>query len=237
MKKPAAVHIPIKDYPAEIRPREKLVCLGPEGLSDQELLAIILGTGARDKSALDLAGDILAGGGIIALTNLSIEELSQKKGIGLAKAAQLKAAVELARRLGRHNVGQRRVIQTPQDAFELVRGEMAYLDREHFRVINLNTKNQVLAIDTVSVGSLNASLVHPREVFKLPIKRSAASLILLHNHPSGDTKPSREDQDLTRRLCQAGALLGIEIVDHLIIGQNNYLSMRENGYLLDRLLT
>jgi len=237
LKKRPQAHISLKDYPAEIRPREKLLSLGPEGLSEQELLAILLRTGTREKSALDLAGEVLASGGITALTHLSIEELSLKKGIGLAKAAQLKAAVELARRLGRHKLGHRPVIRTPQDAFELVHPDMAYLDREHFRVINLNTKNQVLAMDNVTVGSLNAYLVHPREVFKLRIKRSTASLILLHNHPSGDTKPSREDQDLTKRLCQAGALLGIDILDHLIIGQNNYFSMKENGYLLDRLLT
>lgn len=237
MRKPTGSHIPIKDYPEEVRPREKLFHAGAEGLSDQELLAILLRSGTRDKTALDLAGEILAAGGITSLTTLSVDELIEKKGVGLAKAAQLKAAVELARRLSRQKLGARPVIRNPQDAFELVRGEMAYLDREHFRVINLNTKKQVLAIDTVSVGSLNASLVHPREVFKLPIKRSAACLILVHNHPSGDTKPSREDRDLTQRLCQAGALLGIDIVDHLIIGQNNYLSMRENGYLMDRVLT
>ncbi|MFY9174326.1 MAG: DNA repair protein RadC [Peptococcia bacterium] len=227
----------LKDYPIEVRPREKLLNHGAESLSEQELLAILLGTGTREKSALDLASDILAEGGLIALTNLSVEELKEKKGVGLAKASQLKAAIELGRRLGRQKISSRPVIRTPQDAFILVKGEMAYLDREYFRAINLNTKNQVLAIDTVSVGCLNATLVHPREVFKAPIKRSAAKLILVHNHPSGDTQPSREDQELTKRLYQAGALLGIEIVDHLIIGQNNYLSMRENGYFLERLLT
>lgn len=237
MKKLATANITIKNFPIEVRPREKLLNHGAESLSEQELLAILLGTGTRQRTALELAGDILAGGGLIALTNLSIEELQQKKGIGLAKAAQLKAAIELARRLGRQVISTRPIIKSPRDAFELVKGEMAYLDREYFRVINLNIKNQVLAVDTVSVGCLNASLVHPREVFKAPIKRSTAKLILLHNHPSGDTQPSREDQELTKRLCQAGNLLGIEIVDHLIIGQNNYLSMRENGYLLDRLLT
>lgn len=237
MKKLSTSHLSLKNCPIEVRPREKLLNHGAESLSEQELLAILLGTGTKDKTALELAGDVLAEGGLIALTNLSVEELRQKKGIGLAKAAQLKAAMELARRLGRQAISSRPVIRTPRDAFELVKGEMAYLDREYFRVINLNIKNQVIAIDTVSVGCLNASLVHPREVFKAPIKRSAAKLILLHNHPSGDTQPSREDQDLTKRLYQAGSLLGMEIVDHLIIGQNNYLSMRENGYLLERLLT
>lgn len=224
-------HLAIKDYPEEMRPREKLMVLGPEALSDQELLAILLRTGTKEKSALDLAQDLLKCGGLTFLTQVGTEELSLHKGIGLAKAAQLKAAVELSRRLARQSLGPRPVINTPRDAAQLVMGEMAYLDREHFKVINLNTKNQVMVIDTVSVGSLNASLVHPREVFKLPLKRSAASLILVHNHPSGDTRPSQEDLNITRRLHEAGSLLGIEIVDHLIIGQNNYLSMKEKGYL------
>jgi DNA repair protein RadC len=224
-------HLAIKDYPIETRPREKLLTLGSEGLSDQELLAILLRTGAKDKSALELAEDILQRGGLTALTQASIEELRLCKGMGLAKAAQLKAAVELSKRLARQSKGHKPIIKCPQDAAELVMAEMSYLDREHFKVINLNTKNEVIVIEAVSVGSLNSSIVHPREVFKQPIKRSAASLILVHNHPSGDTTPSREDMEITKRLYEAGSLLGIEIIDHLIIGQNNYLSMKEKGYI------
>ena len=225
-----ARYISIREYPEEIRPREKLLNFGAESLSDQELLAILLRTGTRKTSALDLAQEILKRGGLSALARTSLEELRQQKGMGLAKAAQLKAAVELGKRLARQSLGPQPVIKSPQDAARLVMGEMSYLDREHFRVINLNTKNQVIAIDTVSVGSLNASLVHPREVFKQPIKRSAASLILIHNHPSGDTEPSQEDINITRRLCEAGALLGMTILDHLIIGQNKFFSMKEKGY-------
>ena len=223
-------HISIKNYPEEARPREKMLAMGAEALSDQELLAILLRTGTRDKSALDLAQDLLSTGGITTLTQLTLEELGQRKGIGLAKAAQLKAAVELGKRLSKQRLGPKPAIRNPQDAAQFVMNEMMYLDREHFRVINLNTKNQILAVDTVSIGSLDASLVHPREVFKLPIKRSAASLILVHNHPSGDTSPSREDIEVTKRLVEAGRLLGINILDHLIIGHNNFLSMKEKEY-------
>ncbi len=231
MKKTSqAGHVPIKNYPAEVRPREKMLALGAEALSDQELLAILLRTGTKDKSALDLAQDILSTGGLATLTQLTLEELGLRKGIGLAKAAQLKAAVELGKRLAKQPLGSRPAIRSPRDAAQFVMNEMMYLDREHFRVINLNTKNQILAVDTVSIGSLDASLVHPREVFKLPIKRSAASLILVHNHPSGDTSPSREDIEVTKRLAEAGRLLGISVLDHIIIGHNNFLSMKEKEY-------
>lgn len=221
----------IRNYPEQVRPREKMLALGAEALSDQELLAILIRTGTKDKSALDLAQFLLNQGGLALLAQLSIDEMLRQRGLGLAKAAQLKAAVELGKRMSRQKSGPRPLIRTPQEAAQLVMAEMSYLDREHFRVINLNTKNQVMAIDTVSIGSLNASLVHPREVFKLPLKRSAASLILLHNHPSGDTAPSTEDLAITRRLCEAGQLLGINIIDHLIIGHNNYCSMKENGFI------
>lgn len=224
-------HMSIKEYPENVRPREKLLALGPEALSDQELLAILLRTGVHEKSALDMAQDLLKGGGLTALVQVSTEELEGQKGIGLAKAAQIKAALELARRLARQSLGPRPVIKSPQDAAQLLMGEMSNLDREHFRVINLNTKNQVIAVDTVSIGNLSASLVHPREVFKLPIKRSAASLILVHNHPSGDISPSKEDLKVTQRLIEAGSILGVDVVDHLIFGYNKFLSMREKGYI------
>ncbi|QNB47581.1 DNA repair protein RadC [Thermanaerosceptrum fracticalcis] len=223
-------HVSIKNFPEEVRPREKMLVLGAEALSDQELLAILLRTGTKNKSALDLAQDILSTGGLATLTQLTLEELGLRKGIGLAKAAQLKAAVELGKRLAKQRLGPKPAIKSPQEAAQFVMNEMMYLDREHFRVINLNTKNQILAVDTVSIGSLDASLVHPREVFKLPIKRSAASLILIHNHPSGDTSPSREDIEVTKRLAEAGRLLGINILDHIIIGHNNFLSMKEKEY-------
>lgn len=224
------VSIPIKQYPEELRPREKLLQYGPEALSDQELLAILLRTGTKDRSALELAHELLLSGGFVNLTQISMEELKSFKGMGLAKSAQIKAALEIGRRLARQKMGPRPVIRTPEDVANILMGEMNFLDREHFKVLNLNTKNQVIGIDDVSVGSLNASLVHPREVFKQAIKRSAAWLILAHNHPSGNLQPSKEDEMLTKRLYDAGKLLGIEVLDHLIFGQNSYLSMKEKGY-------
>jgi len=222
--------IPIRQYPEELRPREKLLQYGPEALSDQELLAILLRTGIKNRSALDLAQELLLSGGFVNLTQISTEELSSIKGMGLAKSAQIKAAVEIGRRLARQKLGPRPVIRTPADVANLLMGEMNFLDREHFKVLNLNIKNQVIGLDDVSIGSLNASLVHPREVFKQAIKRSAAWLILVHNHPSGNLQPSNEDQMLTKRLYEAGKLLGIEVLDHLIFGQNSFLSMKEKGY-------
>lgn len=223
-------YISIKHYPEEMRPREKLLLYGPEALSDQELLAILLQTGTKNKSALDLAQDLLLSGGFVYLTQVSTEELRCIKGMGQAKTAQVKAALEIGRRLARQKMGPRPTINSPAEAAGLLMAEMSYLDREHFKVINLNTKNHVLGIDNISVGSLNASLVHPREVFKAAIKRSAARLILVHNHPSGEPQPSSEDVALTKRLCEAGKLLGIDILDHVILGRNNYLSMKEKEY-------
>lgn len=224
-------HVSIKEYPEEIRPREKLLLSGPETLSEQELLAIILRTGTKETSALDLAQTLLVEGGLLALNNLSVEELSAYKGMGLAKTAQLKAAIELGKRLTKYSLGPRPVIKCPHDIGKLLMAEMSGFDKEYFRIVNLNTKNQVISVDTVSVGSLNASLVHPREVFKISLKRNAASIILVHNHPSGDTQPSQEDINITKRLCDAGDILGVEVLDHIIIGHNIFLSMKEKGYI------
>lgn len=164
------------------------------------------------------------------MAETSLEELKDQKGIGLAKAAQIKAAIELGRRL-RIFRPERPLIHTPADAAHLLMDEMRYLDREHFRTISLNTKNRVLAIDNVAVGSLNSSFVHPREVFKGPVRRSAAAVILVHNHPSGDPSPSLEDIQVTRRLVEAGKILGIEVLDHLILGDGSFVSMKEKGLL------
>lgn len=223
-------HISIKNYPEEIRPREKLLLSGAEALSDQELLAILIRTGTNKMSALELAQKLLVEGGISSLEKLSVEELSSFKGMGLAKTAQLKAAIEIGKRLAKYSLGPRPVIKCPQDVGKILVAEMSYLDKEYFKIVNLNTKNQVISMDTVSVGSLNASLVHPREVFKLSLKRNAASVIMAHNHPSGDTEPSKEDINITKRLCEAGNILGVEVLDHIIIGHNNFLSMKEKGY-------
>ena len=224
--------VSIKSLPEEARPRERLQTLGPEALSTPELLAIILRTGWKEESALDLARRLLAEPrGLRFLAEAGLQELALFKGMGPAKAAQVKAAVELGRRLSRLSPAKRPAVHSPLDVVSLVMEEMRFLDREHFRAISLNTKNQVLSVDTVSVGSLNTSVVHPREVFKRAIALSAAAVILVHNHPSGDPSPSREDLQVTRRLVEAGNLLGISVLDHVVIGDGRYVSFREKGLM------
>ena len=220
----------LKDYPIEMRPREKMLQQGAGALSDTEVVAILLGSGTRNHSALELAQTLLMEGGMAFIAQASVEDLNRFHGVGVAKACQITAALELGKRVSASNMANRPVIRSPQDAAHLVMGDMSHLDREQFRVMNLNTKNQVIAMDTVSIGSLISSPVHPREVFKMPLKRSAASVILFHNHPSGDTQPSTADIEVTSRLKDAGEILGIDVLDHIIIGYNQFLSMKEGGY-------
>ncbi|OPX82447.1 MAG: hypothetical protein A4E52_02055 [Pelotomaculum sp. PtaB.Bin013] len=222
----------IKELPAEMRPRERLLKEGAGALSEIELLAILLGTGSPENTVLELASLILTRfRSLRLLVDATIEELSEIKGVGLAKASQVKAALELARRLSRFTSQPRPVIKSPADAAGLVMEEMRHLDREHFRALLLNTRNQVVANDEVSIGTLNTSSVHPRELFRNAIKRSAASLVLVHNHPSGDATPSKEDLDVTRRLCEAGRIIGIEVLDHIIIGDNKFTSFKAEGLI------
>jgi len=214
------------------RPRERLIREGARFLSEAELLAIILRTGHAEKSAVELATDVLGFfSGIKNLVQANVEELSKIKGIGPAKAAQLKAALEIGSRLASATNGARPYIKGPEDAAQMVMEEMRHLDREHFCALLLNTKHQVVARETISVGTLNSSLVHPRELFRAAIKRSAAALILVHNHPSGDPSPSREDREITARLKEAGTIIGIDVLDHIIIGDNNFISLKSMGML------
>lgn len=225
-------HVTIKKMPAESRPRERMALGGPQALSAQELLAILLGTGNRYQSAIDVAAQILSDlGGLRGLALASLEDFSQVKGIGLAKATQIAAALELGKRISAVGFNERPRIDNPQVASSLVMEEMRHLDREHFRIMILNTKHQVISVETISIGSLNASIVHPREVFKHAMRKSAAALILVHNHPSGDPSPSSEDLNVTKRLMDAGILLGIEILDHIIIGDNKFYSMKDKGII------
>lgn len=220
----------LKDLPAELLPRERLYALGPEVLSNREVLAILLRTGVKGENVLDLAERLLAdSGGLSGLARLTVHELAQLHGLGKAKASGLKAALELGRRLVSSDPASRPVINSPQDVAHLVMEEMRHFDREHFRVVTLNTKNHVLGISPISVGSLNSSLVHPRECFKEAIRRNSNAIILLHNHPSGDPTPSREDIEVTKRLADGGKILGIEVLDHVIIGDNRYISLKERG--------
>lgn len=222
----------MKDVPKEERPRERLRRFGAERLTNKELLAILLRTGNRQESVLALAERLLVRFGSLAnLAAASYEELTAVSGIGQAKAADILAAFELAKRLAESRMEFEGVVNSPADAAQLVLRELSFADREHFVIIMLNTKNRVIAKKTVSIGHLQASLVHPREMFKDAIKRSSAALILVHNHPSGDLTPSQEDIATTARLREAGAVLGIDILDHIIVGDNRYFSFREHGLL------
>ncbi|MBA2442218.1 MAG: DNA repair protein RadC [Rubrobacter sp.] len=221
----------IKELPPELRPRERLLEAGPAALSDAELLGLVFGIGNREKTSVELAGEVISeSGGLFGLYNVSVHELLEVNGIGEAKACLALAAVELGKRIGRVRNPGRPIISSPADVDGLLRGRIATLDRENFVVVLLNTKNEVLEAPTVSVGTLSASLVHPREVFKPAIRASAASVILAHNHPSGNVEPSREDREVTGRLSEAAKILGIEVLDHVILG-DGYLSMKDCGIL------
>ena len=221
----------IKELPAELRPRERLLAEGPEALSTAELLGILLGIGSREQTAVELGQQVISeSGGLFGLHGASVHDLQQVHGIGEAKACIVLAAVEFGKRLGRVRNPGRPVISSPEDVDGLLRGRIANLDRENFVVVLLNTKNEVLGFPTVSVGTLSASLVHPREVFKPAIRASAAGVVLAHNHPSGRVGPSREDREVTRRLREASEIIGIEVLDHVILG-NGYVSMKEHGIL------
>jgi DNA repair protein RadC len=225
----------IKAMPAEERPREKLQKHGAEVLSDAELVAIFLRTGMKGRNAIELARELLARHPLNSLVSAPLEELSRIKGIGATKAIQLKAAFEVAKRLARPR--ERIVVNDPATAANLVREVMRDLDREEFRVVLLNTKNALIRVADVSRGSLNASIVEPREVFKDAIAASAAGMILVHNHPSGDPTPSSEDIAITKRLVKAGELLNISVHDHIVIGlpavgsDRDYVSLKELGLM------
>ena len=193
-------------------------------------MAIIIRTGTRRESSLDLAQKILKEhGGLSYLARASVEELKNIRGIGPAKAAQIKAAIEIGRRLVSTDQRERPAIKSPQDVANLLLEEMRYLDREHFNAVLLDTKNRVIAVDNISIGGLNASLVHPRELFKRAVIKSAAGIILVHNHPSGNPKPSSEDKQVTYRMVKAGEIMGIDVLDHIIIGDGVYESLKEMG--------
>ena len=222
----------LRDVPMEERPRERMMKYGAHALSNAELLAILLRTGTYSENAVGLAMKLLKEiGGLRQLVDRSTEELMSIKGIGPAKALQLQAGIELGRRIARSAMEDRVVIRHPRDVAELLAEELRYLKKEHFVCLFLNTKNHVIGRETLSIGSLNASIVHPREVFLAAIKRSSASLICVHNHPSGDPSPSPEDIEITRRLSEAGEIIGIEVLDHVIIGDRDYVSLKEKGLL------
>lgn len=222
----------IRELPPEQRPRERMLKEGATSLSDIDLLAIMLRTGTAKSSAMELAAAILSRfKDLRVLSQATIEELSEIKGIGPVKAVQVKAALELGRRLAALPAEERPIIRCPEDVCSLLMEDLRNLDREYFLALLLNTKNQVLAKETISIGTLNASMVHPRELFKVAIRRSAAAVILVHNHPSGDPTPSREDIALTKRLQEAGEIIGIDVLDHIVIGDNRFTSLKSQGLI------
>jgi len=223
-------HATIKELPQEERPRERLIKHGAERLSNAELLAILLRTGTKDESAISLAHRILIQErGLRYLVDSDVNQLSGINGIGQAKSAQIKAAIELGKRLAAFEPGVDKPVKCPQDVADLLMEDMRYLKKEHMKLVLLNIKCNLISVEEISVGSLNASIVHPREVFNPAIRKSSASIIMVHNHPSGDPAPSGEDTAITLRIAEAGRLIGIELVDHIIIGDGRYISMKEKG--------
>jgi len=222
----------IRDVHIADRPRERLVRQGAASLSNQELIAILLRTGTKDESVLVLANRILSSFDKIQdLKDVTIEELMTVKGVGNAKAVQILAAAEIGKRLYRKHSEGRYTIRSPEDAAAYLMTDMTSLTQEHFVVLFLNVKNEVLHKQTIFIGSLNSSIVHPRDIFREAVKRSAASIICAHNHPSGNPSPSPEDIDVTKRLLEAGSLMGIELLDHVIIGDHQFISLKEKGYM------
>ena len=228
----------IREMPESERPRERLKKRGPLALTEAELVAILLRTGTKGVSVVQLAQELIRQFGTLdKLAGAPLETIAKTKGVGETKAIQLKAAFELARRLAEHSRSALCIISTPAEAAACVREDFRLLDREEFHVLLLSTKNALLKSCPISRGSLNASIVEPREVFKDAVSASAASMILVHNHPSGDPTPSSEDIAITRRLVKAGELLGIAVHDHIILGQRvtgrdqDFVSLKELGLI------
>lgn len=221
------------DFALDIdKPRERLMIYGADKLTNQELLSLIIGSGVRDESVYQVSDNILNQvDSIKDLRYLTLQELTRIKGIGDKKAATILAVIELAQRMHTHSLEEKIRIHSPQCVSDLLMERMRYLTQEHFIILMLNTKNYVIHEHTVFIGSLNASIVHPREIFREAIKRSAANIIAVHNHPSGCAEPSYEDIEVTRRLINVGELVGIDLLDHIIIGDGEFISIKERRQL------
>ena len=222
----------IHDLSKSDRPRERLIRQGAKSLSNQELLAILLRTGTKDRSVYHLSMELLKTLETIqSFRDVTLEELMSIRGIGEAKAVHILAAVELGRRVYSASSEERYKIRSPKDAAAYVMTDLSGLQQEHFVALFLNVKNEVLHRQTIFIGGLNTTIVHPRELFKEAVRRSAASVIVMHNHPSGNPTPSEEDVLVTKRLVKAGEILGIQLLDHIIIGEYNFVSLKEKGYI------
>jgi DNA repair protein RadC len=223
----------VHDLPLSERPRERLSKLGSEALSSQEILALILGRGTKGESVIITAQKLLTKfGNLKNLASASIEELTQIKGIGPAKAAQIKATYELVKRLENFPDGTNKVtVKSPEDVIKTARALLKGKKKEHFLVMCLDTRNHLIKTNVVSIGSLDCSIVHPREVYKEAISSSAASVIFIHNHPSGDPTPSEDDIKITKRLIEAGEIVGIEVLDHIVICDSEHISMKNKNLI------
>ncbi|HOV48147.1 MAG TPA: DNA repair protein RadC [Anaerolineae bacterium] len=223
-------YITVKEMPEDERPRERLARVGPQALSSAELLAIILRTGVKGENVVTMASRLLAKyGGLAGLSRADLAQLGQEHGLGPAKASQLLAALELGRRLMAESPEERFQIRAPQDAANLLIPLIGHQEQEHFVVLYLDTRNRVMDREVLYKGSLNTSLVRIAEVFRGAIRRNCAAIIVAHNHPSGEPSPSPEDVALTRRLVEAGKLVEVEVLDHVVIGQGRFVSLRERG--------
>ena len=225
--------IKVIDIPEEERPIEKLLMNGPETLSNPELLAIILRSGTRGENIISLSTRILAEfNGLDGLLEAGLNEITSIKGIKNIKASQIMAIGELVKRINRLDlIKERNRIASPRDIAEVIMKDMVLLKQEVLKLIMLDTKNNIIGIKDVFKGSLNTSIVHPREIFKEALKKSSSSIIICHNHPSGDPTPSKEDINITIRLKECGKIMGIDLLDHLIIGNNKYISLKEKGII------
>lgn len=221
----------IREWPVQERPRERLLLHGASALASRELLAILIGSGREGASAVEIAGGLLraADGSLRRLASSSPAELAAVPGIGPAVAARISSALELGRRLAREGPLERTRIRGPRDVYDRCAPSMRDLSQEEFRVLLVNTQHAVVREIVVTRGTLDASIVHPREVFRAAITESAAAMILVHNHPSGDPAPSAEDRDVTRQLAEAGRLIGIPVLDHVVVGDGRYVSFVEAG--------
>lgn len=225
-------YLTVRDIPTQGRPRERLLKLGAEALSSTEILALILGRGVSGRPVLDMAGELLQKfGDLKGVINASMDELCDIRGMGVAKAAQIKAVYEIKRRVEGFSEKQKKTAVTrPEDIVRLVRSSLVGKEKECFLVVPLNRRNVVLGYEEiVSIGTLDSSLVDSRAVFRKAILKNAASVIIAHNHPSGNTEPSPEDIDITRRLVKAGETLGIEVLDHIIVSDDGYVSLKSRG--------
>lgn len=235
--------IRMKDLPEDARPQEKLLAYGPTSLSNAELIALIIRTGTKENNSISLAQKLLEKGndndnkgasrkleyfGLKFLANATLEEITEVKGIGKSKAAMILAAIELAKRISKSSVDLKKLNTTDKLPY-MVMDDMRNLEKEHFKIAILNTKKELSYLETITVGSIDKTIVEPREVFSIAIKRNAHTLILLHNHPSGDPKPSIQDIEITKTLKEAGLLLNIPVIDHIIIGDGRYFSFLEEG--------